>query len=65
MSVKQGSLRGPWGSLALKLWGRARQKTAFSRAYTVSFGSVSGYIKPGDQIVTLAAGESKTVIGFT
>jgi hypothetical protein len=31
--------------------------------YTISFGDVSGYIKPVDQTVTVSAGETKTIIG--
>lgn len=45
-------------------WGTAPQtRSVDPGSYTVSFGDVSGYITPPAQTVTLAVGETKTVIG--
>lgn len=45
-------------------WGTAPQtRTLSPGTYTVSFGSVPGYNTPPDNIVTLAAGDDKTVTG--
>ncbi len=45
-------------------WGTApKTKELDVGTYTVSFGSVAGYIAPSDQTITLAAGETRTVVG--
>lgn len=45
-------------------WGSAPQSRSVDPGtYTVSFGAVSGYVTPSDQTVTLAAGDTKTVLG--
>ncbi|MBA7602137.1 hypothetical protein ES703_09223 [subsurface metagenome] len=45
-------------------WGTAPQTQSVDPGtYTVSFGAVSSYVTPSAQTITLAAGETKTVIG--
>ena len=46
------------------LWGIAPQtRSVDAGTYTVSFGDYLGYLTPSPQTVTLAAGETRTVIG--
>ena len=46
------------------LWGVApRTMSLAAGTYTISFGDVLGYLTPAPEIVTLAAGETRTVAG--
>ncbi|MFB0500092.1 MAG: right-handed parallel beta-helix repeat-containing protein, partial [Candidatus Hadarchaeaceae archaeon] len=46
------------------LWGVApRTRSLAAGTYTISFGDVLGYLPPAPEIVTLAAGETRTVTG--